>query len=407
MSGGARWAATIGAAALTLLVAATPALARLRWAGCGDVEAECAHVRVPLDRSGAVRGSVRLRVARFGDPSRRPTLLYLSGGPGGAGVREFADVLFEVGAPRARLRAHLLRPARDRLLRAAALPARSSATRACAPRAPARSCATRLGARRALLRHARVGRGHRGAAGGARRAEADAVRDLLRHEARARLRARPSRPRRADGARLRARPRRRRRLRPRALPRDGAVAGGAVPRGLPGRERRPGRRPRAARRPAARGAAARRRLRHARPQAAREADRARALGPDVRRRLQPRDPRGDPGRRAGGARQRRPGAAAAARRRRREPVLAADPAGLLGRALRRGVRGDAAAVAARGAVRRARRSGRRRRPTGSGAARSSRSPTRRRARTRSTSACAGPRPRRRRPRAAATRRSRR
>jgi pimeloyl-ACP methyl ester carboxylesterase len=97
MSGGARWAATIGATALMLLVAATPALARLHWSDCGDVEAECARVRVPLDRSGSVKGSVSLRVARFEEPSRRPVLLYLSGGPGGAGVREFGDVLFELG----------------------------------------------------------------------------------------------------------------------------------------------------------------------------------------------------------------------------------------------------------------------------------------------------------------------
>src|SRR5829696_2458083 len=83
--------------ALVLLAAAGPASARLRWSGCGDVEAECARVRVPLDRSGALKGSVALRVARYGEPSRKPTLLYLSGGPGGAGVREFADVLFEVG----------------------------------------------------------------------------------------------------------------------------------------------------------------------------------------------------------------------------------------------------------------------------------------------------------------------
>jgi pimeloyl-ACP methyl ester carboxylesterase len=96
MSGGVRWAATIGVSALALLAAAAPAAARLRWSGCRDVEAECAHVRVPLDRSGAVRGAVRLRVARFAPPSRRPTLLYLSGGPGGAGVAEFSDVLFEV-----------------------------------------------------------------------------------------------------------------------------------------------------------------------------------------------------------------------------------------------------------------------------------------------------------------------
>ena len=98
MRSGARWAATIGAAALTLLAAAAPADARLRWSGCGDVEAECAALRVPLDRSGTVPGAVRLRLARYSPPSRRPTLLYLSGGPGGAGVQEFSDVLFEVGS---------------------------------------------------------------------------------------------------------------------------------------------------------------------------------------------------------------------------------------------------------------------------------------------------------------------
>jgi pimeloyl-ACP methyl ester carboxylesterase len=96
MRSGARWAATIGAAALTMLAAAAPATARLRWSGCGDVEAECARLDVPLDRSGATSGTVRLRLARYSPPSRRPTLLYLSGGPGGAGVEEFSDVLFEV-----------------------------------------------------------------------------------------------------------------------------------------------------------------------------------------------------------------------------------------------------------------------------------------------------------------------
>jgi pimeloyl-ACP methyl ester carboxylesterase len=96
MRRGLRWAATIGAVTLTLLAAATPATARLRWSGCGDVEAECAHLRVPLDHSRATPGAVRLRVARYSPPGRRPTLLYLSGGPGGAGVQEFSDVLFSV-----------------------------------------------------------------------------------------------------------------------------------------------------------------------------------------------------------------------------------------------------------------------------------------------------------------------
>jgi len=149
MSGGARWAATIGAAALTLLAAAAPAAARLRWSGCLDVEAECAGLRVPLDRSGATPGSVRLRIARYGPPSRRPTLLYLSGGPGGAGVQEFSDVMFEVGglARRFDLFSYDQRgTGRSGLLRCRTLErdARLRSTRAGA------DCAARLGARRAF-----------------------------------------------------------------------------------------------------------------------------------------------------------------------------------------------------------------------------------------------------------------
>src|SRR4051794_41848069 len=103
MSTGARWAAAIGAVALALLAGAAPATARLRWSSCWDVEAECATLRVPLDRSGAVPGRVGLRLARFTPPSRRPTLLYLSGGPGGAGGEEVSDVLFEAGGARRHL----------------------------------------------------------------------------------------------------------------------------------------------------------------------------------------------------------------------------------------------------------------------------------------------------------------
>jgi pimeloyl-ACP methyl ester carboxylesterase len=149
MSGGARWAATIGAVALTLLVVPGPATARLRWSGCGDVEAECTRVRVPLDRAGAVKGSVRLRVARYGEPSRKPTLLYLSGGPGGAGVREFADVLFEVEplARRYRLVSYDQRgTGYSGLIRCPSLErdSRLRSTRA------GEACAARLGARRGL-----------------------------------------------------------------------------------------------------------------------------------------------------------------------------------------------------------------------------------------------------------------
>ncbi len=149
MSGGVRWAATIGAAALTLLAAAAPASARLRWSGCLDVEAECAGLRVPLDRSGATPGTVRLRIARYSAPSRRPALLYLSGGPGGAGVQEFSDVLFEVGALSRRYDLHSYDQrgtGASGLLRCKALE-RDPRLRSTAAGA---DCATRLGARRAF-----------------------------------------------------------------------------------------------------------------------------------------------------------------------------------------------------------------------------------------------------------------
>ncbi len=148
MDGGARWAATIGATALTLLAAAAPATARLRWSGCRDVEADCAALRVPLDRSGTTPGTVRLRVARYTPPSRRPTLLYLSGGPGGAGVEEFSDVLIEVGALSGRfdLISYDQRGTGDSgLLRCRALE-RDDRLRSTAAAA---DCARRLGARRA------------------------------------------------------------------------------------------------------------------------------------------------------------------------------------------------------------------------------------------------------------------
>ena len=139
MRSGVRWAATIGAAALTLLAAAAPAHARLRWSGCGDVEAECAALRVPLDRSGAVPGAVRLRVARYSPPSRRPTLLYLSGGPGGA---RRAGVLRRAVRGRRRCRsASTSSPTTSAApaARACCAAARSSATRACARPRPART----------------------------------------------------------------------------------------------------------------------------------------------------------------------------------------------------------------------------------------------------------------------------
>jgi pimeloyl-ACP methyl ester carboxylesterase len=85
-------------AVLALLVLAAPAEGKLRWRGCPEAEGvRCAKLRVPLDRSGATKGSVGLRVARVSFTRRRQHhLMYLSGGPGGAGVIEMIDVLLEV-----------------------------------------------------------------------------------------------------------------------------------------------------------------------------------------------------------------------------------------------------------------------------------------------------------------------
>jgi len=58
--------------------------------------ARCFSVTVPLDRSGAVLGSVRIRAARIRSPrAARPPLIGLTGGPGQAGVvfAETYDIL--------------------------------------------------------------------------------------------------------------------------------------------------------------------------------------------------------------------------------------------------------------------------------------------------------------------------
>ena len=89
-------AITAAALALLLLLPAA-AEAKLRWGSCAEGP-ECTRVRVPLDRSGGLPGSVSLRVARLDLPprGRGGHLMYLSGGPGGAGIVETVDVMFEL-----------------------------------------------------------------------------------------------------------------------------------------------------------------------------------------------------------------------------------------------------------------------------------------------------------------------
>src|SRR3954447_26962728 len=80
-------------ALIALLALPNAAHAALRWHACADFgDVRCATLKVPLDRSGADRGTVPLRIARTGR-SKGPTLMYLSAGPGGAGVSEMLSII--------------------------------------------------------------------------------------------------------------------------------------------------------------------------------------------------------------------------------------------------------------------------------------------------------------------------
>ena len=74
--------------------------ARAQFRPCSDLaEVQCTRVRVPLDRSGALAGTISLAVARVRArrPSRR-AILVLQGGPGGAG-RSLVSALSAVLEP--------------------------------------------------------------------------------------------------------------------------------------------------------------------------------------------------------------------------------------------------------------------------------------------------------------------
>src|ERR687888_376593 len=78
--------------ALCVPLLAPAAAHAVRWGRCRDFAGvRCSTVVVPLDRTGVDPGQVRLRIARVG--SRPRTLMYLSGGPGGAGVSEMLGVI--------------------------------------------------------------------------------------------------------------------------------------------------------------------------------------------------------------------------------------------------------------------------------------------------------------------------
>jgi pimeloyl-ACP methyl ester carboxylesterase len=93
------------AAALALTVsfaAAVPAAdAAVRTHACrDDPSSRCGTLKVPLDRSGKVRGSIGIKFAYSGNLRGRTPILALSGGPGQAGVSllpDFADSLRPAG----------------------------------------------------------------------------------------------------------------------------------------------------------------------------------------------------------------------------------------------------------------------------------------------------------------------
>src|SRR3954454_7319869 len=93
------------AAALALTVsfavAAPVADAAVRTHPCrDDPSSRCGTLKVPLDRSGKVKGSIGIKFAYSGKLSGRTPILALSGGPGQAGVSllaDFADSLRPAG----------------------------------------------------------------------------------------------------------------------------------------------------------------------------------------------------------------------------------------------------------------------------------------------------------------------
>jgi pimeloyl-ACP methyl ester carboxylesterase len=91
--------------ALTALLALPNiASAALDWRSCVDFrDARCASVTVPLDRAGVDPGTIDLRVGRAGKTTA-PTLMYLSGGPGGAGLSEMLSVVSSLPELQSRFR---------------------------------------------------------------------------------------------------------------------------------------------------------------------------------------------------------------------------------------------------------------------------------------------------------------
>src|SRR3954449_10224673 len=96
----ARRAAVLSAllALAALMALPTAAHAALNWKSCVDFRGvKCSTLTVPLDRANVDPGTVPLRVARVGRTTG-PTMMYLSGGPGSAGVSEMLAIVSSLPA---------------------------------------------------------------------------------------------------------------------------------------------------------------------------------------------------------------------------------------------------------------------------------------------------------------------
>jgi pimeloyl-ACP methyl ester carboxylesterase len=86
---------------VSFLTAASSAEAAVRTHRCpDDPSSRCGTLKVPLDRSGKVKGSIGIKFAYSGNLRGRTPILALSGGPGQAGVSllaDFADSLRPAG----------------------------------------------------------------------------------------------------------------------------------------------------------------------------------------------------------------------------------------------------------------------------------------------------------------------
>src|SRR4051794_30331288 len=89
---------SLGALMLLSGALSSTAGADIPWAACPTAGYQCAHVDVPLDRSGAVPGTVTLAVSRVAAASNpdKVAVVPLAGGPGQAALplaQTFASVL--------------------------------------------------------------------------------------------------------------------------------------------------------------------------------------------------------------------------------------------------------------------------------------------------------------------------